>query len=79
MHRFYPSIHQAICYDLFCPYRYYYLRMAGKMLYANTITGIVKDSISQPVDVATVSLMRLTGFRFCQGRVYQTSMVRLNL
>lgn len=28
-------------------------------LYANTITGIVKDSIYQPVDVATVSLMRL--------------------
>ena len=37
--------------------------------FGNTITGIVKDSISQPVDVATVSLIRLPDSVFVKAEL----------
>ena len=45
------------------------MTVGSNNLLANTITGIVKDSIYQPVDVATVSLFRLPDSVFVKAEL----------
>lgn len=45
------------------------LLMLPVLSFGNTITGFVKDSISQPVDVATVSLIRLPDSVFIKAEL----------
>ena len=45
------------------------ITIGSSNLFANTITGIVKDSIYQPVDVATVSLFRLPDSVFVKAEL----------